>query len=144
MSNRHRPRQGTTLFVDPTFSQPVGVSQPTVTTTFSLGSNVNTATEVASNSLPTQLVFDSSAVSALLGAATDGNAATMSVSPIVVGTDVDPKLSVAPATSTPASPAAPSSTPSQQSSSPKNDLPVAAIIMAIVAAAAIGALFLFL
>ncbi|KAG8794227.1 hypothetical protein FRC12_000079 [Ceratobasidium sp. 428] len=142
MSNRHRPRQGTTLFVDPTSSQPAGASQPT--TTLSLGSAVNTATEVASNSLPTQLVFDSSAVSAPVGAATDGNAATMSVSPIFVGTDVDPKLSVAPATSTPAPPTAPSSTPSSSSSSPKNDLPVAAIIMAIVAAAAIGALFLFL
>ncbi|KAG9107966.1 hypothetical protein FRC07_008547 [Ceratobasidium sp. 392] len=137
MSNRHRPRQQapTTLIVPPTHS----ALAPTPTASVF---GTNTATELATNALPTQLVFDSSAVTAPLGVATDGNAATISVSPILVGTVADPKSAVP--TSTP--PSEPSSTPSQASpkSSAKNDLPVAAIIMAIVAAAAIACLFLFL
>ncbi|KAG9127223.1 hypothetical protein FRC07_000141 [Ceratobasidium sp. 392] len=138
MSNRHRPRQQapTTLIVPPTHS----ALAPTPTASVF---GTNTATELATNALPTQLVFDSSAVTAPLGVATDGNAATISVSPIMVGT-VDPKSAVPVSTSTP--PSDPSSIPTEATlkTSSKNDLPIAAIIMAIVAAAAIGALFLFL
>ncbi|CAE6469766.1 unnamed protein product [Rhizoctonia solani] len=50
------------------------------------GSGVNTATELASSALPTQLIFDSKAGGAPVGVGTTGNAATMSVSPILVGT----------------------------------------------------------
>ncbi|KAF8747284.1 hypothetical protein RHS01_11356 [Rhizoctonia solani] len=74
----------TTLFVTPTFTMP----PPTGSVSYSLyqGSGINTATDLASSALPTQLIFDTRAGGPPVGIGTTGNAATMSVSPIFVGT----------------------------------------------------------
>ncbi|KAB5589219.1 Transmembrane protein [Ceratobasidium theobromae] len=114
----------TTLVVTPTFTLS--------SVSFYQGNGVNTATELASTALPTRLVFDSSATGIPIET---GNAATISVSPIFVGT-MDPKLATE---STPSPSATPPSTPSD-----KPNTPIAAIIMAVVAVGAIAALFLFL
>ncbi|KAG8742752.1 hypothetical protein FRC10_000966 [Ceratobasidium sp. 414] len=123
MSNRHRPRQEPTTLI-------LTDAQPTPSYSVFQGSGVNTATDLGTAALPTQLVFDSSVVGTPLVAPT-ANVPTASVT----GT-ADPK-SAAP-TSTP------ESTPAPSSSSSHNDLPVAAIIMAVIAAAAIASLFAFL
>ena len=124
MPDRHRPRQEPTTLI-------VTDVRPTLSYSVFQGSGINTATELATTALPTQLVFDSSMVGTSLVVPT-ANVPTASVPE---GT-ADPK-SAAP-TSTP------ESTPTPSTSSSHDDLPIAAIIMAVVAAAAIASLFAFL
>ncbi|KAG8728608.1 hypothetical protein FRC11_010640 [Ceratobasidium sp. 423] len=128
----------TTLVVTPTFSL------ATATGTYSLyqGNGVNTATDLASSALPTQLVFDTNAGGVPVGAATTGDVATMSVSPILVGTASVAKSVVA-ASPTADSTATPSSTSAPQSSRNSN-VPILAIVLALVAAICISMMFLFL
>lgn len=130
----------TTLVVTPTFSIATtsGVS-------YSLyqGNGVNTATDLASSALPTQLVFDTKAGGAPVGAATTGDVATMSVSPILVGTAEVAKSVVATSSTTPESTATPSSTSAPSSSGGRN-VPVLAIVLALVAVVCISMMFLFL
>ncbi|QRV74669.1 hypothetical protein RhiJN_02684 [Ceratobasidium sp. AG-Ba] len=111
----------TTLFVSPTFAIPTATLFP--------GTAVGTATDLATNALPTQLVFDSSAANNPLGAVTTAPVADPAQSKVDVVTSTAPPAN---------------STPTSGPTTEKNDLPVAAIIMAIFAAGAIASLLVFL
>ncbi|CEL55062.1 hypothetical protein RSOLAG1IB_01070 [Rhizoctonia solani AG-1 IB] len=89
----------TTVIVTPTIAVPTGTGS--VSYSLYQGSSVGTATELASSALPTQLIFDSKAGGAPVGFATTGNAATMSVSPVLVGTADVAKSVIATSTSSP-------------------------------------------
>lgn len=139
-SPAHVKRQ-TTLFVTPTET-----SQPTSLSLYQ-GSGINTASDLASTALPTQLVFDTSVAGTPVGAATTGNAATVSVSPIVVGTaDVAKSVVTAAPTSDAQSSATPTNTApasSSGSSSGDSSIPIAVIaVVAIVLGALAGLLLL--
>ncbi|KAJ1307153.1 hypothetical protein OPQ81_001270 [Rhizoctonia solani] len=132
----------TTLVVTPTF--PIATATGPVSYSLYQGNGVNTATELASSALPTQLVFDSKAGGVPVGAASTGEVATMSVSPIFVGTaDVAKSVVTPSSTSSSDSPATQTSASGTQSSRSRN-VPILAIILALVAVVCISMMFIFL
>ncbi|QRW03585.1 hypothetical protein RhiLY_02584 [Ceratobasidium sp. AG-Ba] len=90
----------TTLFVSPTFAIPTATLFP--------GTAVGTATDLATNALPTQLVFDSSAANNPLGAVTTAPVADPAQSKVDVVTSTAPPAN---------------STPTSGPTTEKNDLP---------------------
>lgn len=150
MSDRRRSRRRqlpahvkrqTTLFVTPTGTTAV----PSVS--LYQGSGVNTASDLASTALPTQLVFDTSVAGSPVGAATTGNAATVSVSPIMVGT-ADAKSVVTPAPTSDTQSSATStntaSASSSRSSSGDSSIPIAVIAVVVIVLGALAGLLLLL
>lgn len=108
------------------------------------GNGVNTASELASSALPTQLVFDTSVAGIPVGAATTGNAATVSVSAIPVGTASANKSAItgAPTASDSQASSTATLTPTVQAGKDLT-IPIAAIaVVAIVLAAFVGLLLL--
>ncbi|KAH7342162.1 hypothetical protein B0J17DRAFT_626545 [Rhizoctonia solani] len=132
----------TTVIVTPTFVVP----SATGSVSYSLyqGNGVNTASELASSALPTQLVFDTKAGGVPVGAATTGEVATMSVSPIFIGTADVAKSVVVPTTSTPTSDSNSTPTEAIAAKVSRKNAPVLAIVLALVAVVCISMMFLFL
>ncbi|EUC58810.1 transmembrane protein, putative [Rhizoctonia solani AG-3 Rhs1AP] len=117
----------TTLVVTPTFVVPTVAG----TVSYSLSNGVNTATEIASTALPTRLVFDTQAGGG---------------PPVVASTELaSAGKSVVASTSTSDSASTP--TPTEPTSSPqlsRHNVPILAIILALVAATLISTMFLYL
>ena len=113
----------TTLVVPPTFTLAVPAPAPT-SFSFYQGNDVGTASDVATTALPTQLVFDTTAAGAVPSDAKS----------VVVVTSATPTSASTPTESAAA--------PSNQSK--KTTLPIAAIILSLVAVAALLAFCLFL
>ncbi|KAL5635265.1 hypothetical protein ACGC1H_003082 [Rhizoctonia solani] len=118
----------TTLVVTPTFVVP----SATHAVSYSLSDGVNTVTEIASTALPTRLVFDTQAGGGV--PAGPANTELASAGKSVVASTSTPD-------STPA-PTATETTTSPQSS--RHNVPILAIILALVGVTLISTMFLFL
>jgi len=121
----------TTLVVAPTFMVPSATATGVVSYSLYQGNGVNTATEIASTALPTQLVFDSQAEGARTVLPTISRAKSIAAS-----TSSTPD-------STPTSTPTPTETPSSKSTSKRN-APILAIVLALVGVTCISMMFLFL